>query len=196
MKKLLFVLLSLLFITTSSWAGGQMTLVTPDGQVFGTPDHPLVVTGGGGGTWYAKDNTSNLLTIYNYDRDTVLFQIDKNGVPAYQPSATSPAAVAGTGAGTGPILTIVGGDTGGIITLTTGTSCATSATIATFTFSAPVFDFAPGVMLTPMNSGAAALSGAAQVYSNSSTTTFTLKVGSTALADSTQYIWAYKLAAY
>lgn len=47
MKKLLFVLLSLLFITTSSWAGGQMTLVTPDGQVFGTPDHPLVVTGGG-----------------------------------------------------------------------------------------------------------------------------------------------------
>lgn len=162
--------------------------VAADGSVIGTP---LEI--------YRQTDTSpteNIFTIYNAAGTEVLFQIDSTGMPTYQPSATSPAVVAGTGAGTGPILTIVGSDTGGIITLTTGTSCATSATVLTATFETLSLSFAPGVILYPMDTDASALTGAAQVYTNSTTTTFTIKVGSTALADSTEYVWAYKLAAY
>ncbi len=205
MKKLLVLLLGILLI--SSPASAKRESSSEDATsvlLYGKYNDTLVPVkvesdgsmGGAGGTWYAKDTTSNLLTIYNYARDTILFQIDKNGVPSYQPTAASPAVVAGTSAGTGPILTIDGSDTGGIITLTTGTSCATSNTILTATFRSFAPVHAPGVILYPMNANAAALTGASQVYTTSTTTTFLLKAGSTALADSTQYIWTYKLSVY
>lgn len=161
-------------------------------NVVGTSDQTVVNIYRGTDT----SPTEDILRIYNNAGDTVLFKIDKNGMPSYQPAAASPSVVAGTGAGTSPTLAISGSDTAGIITLTTGTACATSATILTATFTAINLSFSPGVVISPMNGNAAALSGNASVYTNSTTTTFLLKVGSTALADSTQYIWAYKLAAY
>jgi len=50
MRKYLFLLF--LLIATNAHAGGQQTLVTPDGRVFGDESNPLQVTivGGGGGT--------------------------------------------------------------------------------------------------------------------------------------------------
>lgn len=47
MRKYLFLLF--LLIATNAHAGGQQTLVTPDGNVFGTPTNPLQVTVVGGG---------------------------------------------------------------------------------------------------------------------------------------------------
>lgn len=46
MKKFLVVLF-LTLLTSNVYAGGQQTLVTPDGRVLGTASNPLVVTGGG-----------------------------------------------------------------------------------------------------------------------------------------------------
>lgn len=48
MKKFLVVLF-LTLLTSNVYAGGQQTLVTPDGRVLGTASNPLVVTGAGGG---------------------------------------------------------------------------------------------------------------------------------------------------
>lgn len=48
MKYILTILF--LLLTSNVYAGGQQTLVTPDGRVLGTASNPLVVTGGGGGS--------------------------------------------------------------------------------------------------------------------------------------------------
>lgn len=64
MKKFLAVLF-LTLLTSNVYAGGQQTLVTPDGRVLGTASNPLVVTGAGGGgisgltTTYIPKSTSS-----------------------------------------------------------------------------------------------------------------------------------------
>lgn len=106
----------------------------------------------------------------------------------------TPTIAAGTGAGTTPTVTVAGSDQGGLITVTTGTTPTASATVATVTFG-QAFSTAPrAVILTPAGPNSAPLSGNAQVYLDSASTTataFVLKVGSTALTAATAYKWHY-----
>jgi hypothetical protein len=129
------------------------------------------------------------------------FQIKGSGITVNKLSGsgtTSAAPVivaAGTGAGTSPTISIVGNNIGGTITLTTGSTPAASAIVATVTFSS-AFDAAPAVGLDPANVNAAGLSGTSVVFADSASTTttvFVLKSGSTALPGATQYIWTYSV---
>jgi len=122
----------------------------------------------------------------------VLFAIDSLGRP--YTGNTTPTIVAGTGAGTSPTVSLSGTDTNGVITVTTGTSPATSATIATITFSAARANAPKTVHIAPAEANAGALSGATQVVATAagiSTTAFTLTSGSSALTASTTYKWYY-----
>jgi hypothetical protein len=104
-----------------------------------------------------------------------------------------PPLVAGPGAGTAPTVssTVGGGSVGGQISVTTGTAPTASAVIVTATLAATYAN--PGfVILTPANAAAAALTGPNQIFAGPSTTnTFTLNSGPTALAAATLYLWNY-----
>lgn len=106
-------------------------------------------------------------------------------------AGNTPTIAAGTGAGTSPTVSIVGTDTAGRITITTGTSPAANATIATITFAGGAYGSAPYVSLTPSNQPAAALSGANMPFPSSTTTTFVLTSGTTALTAATTYTFNY-----
>jgi len=107
--------------------------------------------------------------------------------------ASVPTFTAGTGAGTGATLApnSNSNDLSGYLTVTTGSSPATSATIATGTFGTAYATLAK-CSLWPANAASSTLSGASQVYVPvGSNTAFTITSGSTALAASTLYIWGY-----
>jgi uncharacterized membrane protein len=110
--------------------------------------------------------------------------------------AGTPTIAAGTGAGTTPTVAVTGSDRAGLISVTTGTSPAASAIVATVTFSV-AFGAAPrAVILCPAGPNSAALSGVAAVYLDSASTTtahFVLKVGSTNLAAATAYLWYFQV---
>jgi hypothetical protein len=109
------------------------------------------------------------------------------------PYASVPVFTAGSGAGTGPTLAANANsnDLSGYLTVTTGTSPAASATIATGTFGTPYATLAKCV-LWPANAAASALSGAGKAYVPvGSNTAFAITAGSTALAASTLYTWGY-----
>lgn len=95
--------------------------------------------------------------------------------------------------GSGATNASSGSDQSGIIDVTTGTGPGTNATLMTVTFGNS-FAYPNGcrITLTPANANAAALSGATQVFIGSTATTnWTMKSGSSALANSTQYQWYY-----
>lgn len=108
----------------------------------------------------------------------------------------TPTIAAGTGAGTGPTVAVTGNDNAGVITVTTGTTPTASATVATITFGT-AFGVVPRAAPTfEANAAAAALSGTGKVYSDQASltaTAFQIKVGSTALAASTQYKWWFRV---
>jgi hypothetical protein len=108
--------------------------------------------------------------------------------------AGTPTIAAGSGAGTGPTVSISGTDRSGSITVTTGTSPAASAVIATVTFGQP-FGVAPsGVLISSANAATAALSAAGIAWGDTlTTTTWALNSGSSALAASTTYKWYYRV---
>ena len=104
---------------------------------------------------------------------------------------TAPTITAGAGAGTSPTVAVAGGDAGGDVTITTGTSpAASNAAVATVNF-ASAYASAPRVVLFPAGANSAALSGATHPYVTSTTTGFTIQAGGSALAASTQYKWNY-----
>lgn len=107
----------------------------------------------------------------------------------------APTGAVGTGAGTAGVPTITidatSTDITGKITLVTGTAAAANATIFTITFSR-IYGSAPRVMITPGNTSAAALSGTTNPFVSASTTiNFTFTSNTTALADTTTYVWYY-----
>jgi hypothetical protein len=107
--------------------------------------------------------------------------------------ASVPTFSPGAGAGSSPTLTANANsnDVSGYLTVTTGTSPAASAVIATGTFGTAYATLAKCV-IWPANAAASALSGVAAAYAPvPSTTAFTINSGSTALAASTLYIWGY-----
>lgn len=106
-------------------------------------------------------------------------------------AGNTPTIAAGTGAGTSPTVSVVGTDTAGTITITTGTSPTANATIATITFAGGAYNSAPYVSLTPSNKAAATLSGANMPFPSSTTTTFVLTSSTTALTAATTYTFNY-----
>lgn len=111
-------------------------------------------------------------------------------------SGSVPTAAAGTGAGTGPTITVAGNSISGTITVLTGSApAASNATIATISFPA-AFDAAPYASISPANAAAAALSGATACFVDSASAavgSFVMKAGSSALAATTSYIFSYRV---
>jgi len=100
-----------------------------------------------------------------------------------------PAIAAGVGAGTSPTVNITrGSDTGGLISVLTGSSPTAASIIATITFNA-AYASAPSVVLIPDNAAAIAL-GANGGYVNNSETTTTFSFKGT-LSATTTYTWKY-----
>ena len=105
---------------------------------------------------------------------------------------------AGAGAGTTPTVTLAAGSTDqkGYLLVTTGTVPTAAATIATVTFSQAWAATPSGLVLTPVNAAAAALSGTSKPYASRTgltTGVFTVTAGAAALAASTAYEWAYQV---
>jgi len=104
-----------------------------------------------------------------------------------QGTSNQPAIAAGAGAGTGPTVALSSNSTdlAGKISVTTGTSPTASAVVVTITFATP-YTVAPNVVLgTNSNGVTAALSGNAALFLGTvSTTSFQVKVGSSALSGS------------
>jgi len=110
-------------------------------------------------------------------------------------NTSAPSIAAGAGAGTGPTVVVTNAtDMSGIVDVTTGTTpTGTNSTIATITFNKS-FASAPNIQLTPNNANAAGLAAAlTMVYVTSTTTTFVVTSGTTALTASTQYKWFYSV---
>lgn len=133
---------------------------------------------------------NNLAMRFNADRADTLF-----GGHVRTGSGT-PTIVAGTGAGTGPTVAVSGNDNAGVITVTTGTTPTASATVATITFGTAFAVVPRAVILADAAANSAALSGTGKVYADQATLavgSFQIKVGSTALAASTQYRWWFRV---
>ena len=101
---------------------------------------------------------------------------------------SAPTIAAGAAACTTPTVSIAGTDTAGLITVTTGTGCASVGKLAGVTF-ATAYGAAPQVTLTPALANSATL----QSYIDSATiatTTFDLNTGTTPTSTTT-YKWFY-----
>lgn len=103
----------------------------------------------------------------------------------------NPTIAAGSGAGTSPTVSIVGTDQEGAITVTTGTTPSSGATVVTVTYGGGAFPNNTFPVLTPANAITAALNGIGMVFTTGSTTNFTITSGTTALTAVTQYKWYY-----
>jgi len=103
-------------------------------------------------------------------------------------TGTAPTIAAGTGAGTSPTVSVTGHDAAFTISVTTGTLPTLSATIATVTFNT-AYANAPHFSFTPSNSNSSTLNGVNMVTPSSTTTTFVLTAGATALTAATTYTW-------
>lgn len=118
-----------------------------------------------------------------------------NASGGYSATTYMPTQVAGTGAGTSPTISLTTGsnDIAGQISVLTGSSpTGSNAIISTITYNFTYTSTNPFVSITPANAAAAALTGATQVYANSSAlTTFVIYSGSTALTAATTYLWNY-----
>lgn len=125
---------------------------------------------------------------------TNLLSIADARVPWTLVGVGTPTIAGGTGAGSSPTATVAGNDRAGVITVFTGSGPTGSAVVATVTFSAAFGATPKAILLTPAGPNSAALSGAGAVYLDSASTTtahFVLKVGSSALAATTTYLWHY-----
>lgn len=148
------------------------------------------IFGNAGGIAYASV-LSRLVVNSLTDDGVNALQVNGAAKAQHYLGSGTPTIAAGDGAGTSPTVSIAGNDVDGIITVTTGTTPTASATVATVTF-ANAYAAAPVVVASPHNATTAALSGAASAWSgNETTTTFILTSGTTALAGSTTYTWAY-----
>jgi hypothetical protein len=101
-------------------------------------------------------------------------------------SGTAPTIAADTAACTTPTMSVVGNDTSGVITITTGTGCSVTGKMATVTFNSS-FGAAPRVLMTPTNASSTDL----KWYNGSATATaFTIDTA-TAPNDAATYTFNY-----
>jgi hypothetical protein len=151
------------------------------------------------------DNEAFILQVLGATRSAKGLLIDGTGGVSLtsEPShfvcaGTLPSIAAGTGAGTAPSVGLNNdsSDTRGLISVTTGTTPATSSTICTITWITAYTTKRPIILLTPATATAAALSGNASIFvppqgGPGPYSSFTLSSGSTALTAATLYQWNY-----
>lgn len=105
----------------------------------------------------------------------------------------APTVAVGSGAGSGATASVVGSDTCGVITLTTGTSC-TIGDVCTVTFSNP---YGNGVVaVAQYESSDWLLTNQPTLMTAATTSTFTIRVSVTALTDSVPYKFNYQVMGY
>jgi len=130
----------------------------------------------------------------NASTGAAVWDITAGGVQHLIGLTAAPTIAAGTGAGTGPTVSLTTAtDLAGVVNATTGTLPTAASVIATITFNIP-YGTAPIVILAPANAATALLSGATMVYYSSTTTDFSINAGATGLVASTAYAWAYHVA--
>jgi len=144
----------------------------------------------------STNNSGSYTDIMSLDNSSNLALLNTISVKHIIGSSSAPTIAAGTGAGTSPTVSISGNDLIHKVTITTGTSPTASATVATITFNV-AYGVAPKIILTPVNSAAAALNGTAQIYvddASTTTTVYVIKVGSGGLTASTTYLFYAQIA--
>ena len=106
-------------------------------------------------------------------------------------NTATPVMAAGTGAGSGPTISISGSDVAGYIRVLTGTGPASKNDIITVTF-ASAYSGLPYVLVTPASySSSLATGGVSGTFTTASTTGFTMFSGDGALRGATAYTWSY-----
>lgn len=122
----------------------------------------------------------------------ISIQGDVTQLGAISMSGSTATVASGASAGTSPTVSISQGHpNSGLLNVTTGTSTTTSGTVATITFPFTLAS-APACLIEPASTATSALAVGAQPFASAtSTTTFTLTAGGTALAASTAYKWWY-----
>ena len=173
----------------SSYSLGTLNIPTYQGAIT------LTTTGSTGAATFV----SNTLNIPNYSTGVALlasantFTANNTFLNFYTTSA-APTIAVGAGAGTGATCSINGNNQAGVITLTTGTGPTTSSVQVTITMSGA---YAFPTKCVPVISPAAiatatSLSQAQSVTAyGTSTTSFAVYSGTTALAATTTYQWNY-----
>jgi hypothetical protein len=134
--------------------------------------------------------TNSITTVGNLTGANVTLKMKHIG--GLTGTGITPTLTAGSGAGTSPTITLVGNDVAGKLTITTGSSPAANAAVATMTY-ASAYNAAPYPGLTPGNAAAASLAAAAQPYIGSAAGNLTISGGSTALSANTTYVWFYQI---
>ena len=109
---------------------------------------------------------------------------------------SAPSIVAGTGAGTAPTVSVGSGSTdlNGYVNITTGTTCATDATVVTLTFNTAYQSAPRCIIITPANKITQNLTKGKECFvdqASITSTTFTITSNTTALTDATAYQWYY-----
>ena len=105
-------------------------------------------------------------------------------------TGATPSVAAGSAAGSGASATASGTPLSGVLLVTTGAGPSTSGTLATIGWTLPSTTPPQGCSLMPRNAAAAA--GITIFTSAPSGSGWTVNVGATALAASTNYTWSYQ----
>jgi len=136
-----------------------------------------------------------LIADFQYN-NTALWSLDKDGtVTQTRPtksSGSTPSNTPGTGAGTGPTVSVTGNDIAGYVSIATGTTPTAAANIVTVTFATQLAGTPKAIQLTPANANAAI--ELTKVYvdqANTTSTAFIIKNSGTALTASTTYLFYY-----
>lgn len=109
-------------------------------------------------------------------------------------TGSTPSNAAGTGAGTGPTITVTGNDGAGYVSIATGTSPTASGDIVTITFATALTNTPTSIKLTAANEAAATeLTKFYVDQATASTTAFKIKNTASALTASTTYKFYYSV---
>lgn len=186
--------------TSGTWTANLSTGVS-GGQsaIFGTAANDQGIIRGSTASSGSTTTNPDISFIAGDGAGITAAQVIKNGAVnfRYISGTTSIGSVTpSTGAGTSPTVAATGTDIGGYISITTGTSPANAATIATVAFGNSYPSAPRSIILTPANSATAALSGVTMVYvdqTSISTANFSLTSGPTGLTGATAYKWYYQV---
>ena len=144
----------------------------------------------GGAVGVGSSSPAGLLSVGSSNQ----FQVDGSGdVTAHQilGSGATPAIITAAGSGSGATASISGTAISGVINLTTGTGTGSAAVLANIGWTLSSGTAPQGCSLMPRNSAAAAASGT--IFTGAPNGSgWTLNVGTTALAASTNYAWSYQ----
>ncbi len=148
-----------------------------------------------GGITFGADATPST-NLYRSATNIIKSDADVGARHIYGFSASIPTAVAGTGAGTGPTITVTAGSTDCKmqVTVLTGTVPTAAGIIITVTYnSAFINTLNKGVIFSAAGANAALLSGVTQPYiSAEALGTFVLTAGPTGLTAATSYVWNFQ----